>query len=617
MAKSPAATGGASAKSDEPAVKSPPSAVTKSRVAATTTVSASPSTPAGAATAMALEKSRGSSGLCFEGQKVAVTGVMEGAASREEIESLVLQHGGKLSAAVSGKTTFLVAGRLLEDGRASSESSKYRTAAEKKVPIISDSEFLDRIAAHQAKTEGEEARAESHSSALVSPRSGTTTQASNSASSSAAATSSSSSSSKSGGTRSMFGMTDSAKTSKQQQPSAAEQLWVDKYRPQSSAQMIGSTELVSKLTKWLQRWDAVHLHKTEKVSFSKENPGARAVLLSGPPGIGKSTVAALAAKEGGYDVMELNASDTRNRKEIEAQLSSAVTCMAISSSGEVANRKRLVVMDEVDGMGGSDRGGIAELIKVIKTSKVPIICICNDRQSTKIRSLANHCFDLKVRRPTKQQIASRLVAVAKGEGMLLEQNAAEMLVEQVGNDIRQALNSMQMWRASSASMNYTDVKAGMNRIEKDKVLRLTPFDACGSILGGNKTSFDERYNSFFIDYSLTPLLVQQNYVDSAKGGIFRNPALDDVARMEQLSRASDAVSDIDLAAAAIRGQNMHWELLTTQAVFTVRAGAFVQGFQAFPGFPAWLGKNSSQNKMSRLTKEIVHHTALSIGQVSI
>ena len=187
----------------------------------------------------------------------------------------------------------------------------------------------------------------------------------------------------------------------------------------------------------------------------------------------------------------------------------------------------------------------------------------------------------------------------------------------MGNDIRQALNSMQMWRASSASMNYTDVKAGMNRIEKDKVLRLTPFDACGSILGGNKTSLDERYNSFFIDYSLTPLLVQQNYVDSAKGGIFRNPALDDVARMEQLSRASDAVSDIDLAAAAIRGQNMHWELLTTQAVFTVRAGAFVQGFQAFPGFPAWLGKNSSQNKMSRLTKEIVHHTALSIGQVSI
>jgi len=285
-------------------------------------------------------------------------------------------------------------------------------------------------------------------------------------------------------------------------------------------------------------------------------------------------------------------------------------------------------MDEVDGMGGSDRGGIAELIKVIKMSKIPIICICNDRQSQKIRSLVNHCYDLRVKRPTKQQIGQRMVAVAAQEGLRLDPNAAEVLVEQSGNDIRQALNALQMWRASSTTMSYSDIKGGgggggsssgggkegIQRIEKDKVLRQTPFDACGSILGGNKTSFDDRYNAFFIDYSLTPLLIQQNYIDSAKSGIFRNPLLDDVARMEQLAQASDAVSDSDLAAAAIRGQNMHWELLTTQAMFCVRAGACVQGFQAFPTFPAWLGKQSTQSKLRRLTNELVHHTALSVGQ---
>lgn len=48
-------------------------------------------------------------------------------------------------------------------------------------------------------------------------------------------------------------------------------------------------------------------------------------------------------------------------------------------------RKQLVIMDEVDGMGGSDRGGIQELILLIKKSRVPIICICNDRQHQKIR----------------------------------------------------------------------------------------------------------------------------------------------------------------------------------------------------------------------------------------
>ena len=53
-------------------------------------------------------------------------------------------------------------------------------------------------------------------------------------------------------------------------------------------------------------------------------------------------------------------------------------------------------MDEVDGMAGNeDRGGVAELIALLKTTKVPVIAMCNDRNHQKIRSLANHCFDLR------------------------------------------------------------------------------------------------------------------------------------------------------------------------------------------------------------------------------
>lgn len=37
-----------------------------------------------------------------------------------------------------------------------------------------------------------------------------------------------------------------------------------------------------------------------------------------------------------------------------------------------------------------DRGGVADLISTIKLSKLPIICICNDKYSQKLRSLRNH-----------------------------------------------------------------------------------------------------------------------------------------------------------------------------------------------------------------------------------
>ena len=68
--------------------------------------------------------------------------------------------------------------------------------------------------------------------------------------------------------------------------------------------------------------------------------------------------------------------------------------MIKSNSNE--RKKKVLIMDEVDGMAGNeDRGGIGELIQIIKSSSIPIICICNDRQHQKIRSLAGHCFDLR------------------------------------------------------------------------------------------------------------------------------------------------------------------------------------------------------------------------------
>lgn len=60
-------------------------------------------------------------------------------------------------------------------------------------------------------------------------------------------------------------------------------------------------------------------------------------------------------------------------------------------------------------------------------------------------------------------------------------------------------------------MPYVDSEEGdpvnesagrLRGIQKDKILRQSPFDACGLILGGRKTDFHERYNSFFIGNSL-------------------------------------------------------------------------------------------------------------------
>lgn len=65
-------------------------------------------------------------------------------------------------------------------------------------------------------------------------------------------------------------------------------------------------------------------------------------------------------------------------------------------------------MDEVDGMAGNeDRGGLQELVSLIKHTEVPIICICNDRYNTKVKTISIHSYDLKFSKLRVEQIRVR------------------------------------------------------------------------------------------------------------------------------------------------------------------------------------------------------------------
>ena len=97
-----------------------------------------------------------------------------------------------------------------------------------------------------------------------------------------------------------------------------------------------------------------------------------------------------------FQVSEFNASDIRNKSGVGLMESSSFNLDIAKNL-----QKSLIIMDEVDGMSSGDRGGISAIIQMIKNSKVPIICICNDRACEKIRSLANHCNDIRFHKPAK------------------------------------------------------------------------------------------------------------------------------------------------------------------------------------------------------------------------
>ena len=129
----------------------------------------------------------------------------------------------------------------------------------------------------------------------------------------------------------------------------------------------------------------------------------------------------------------------------------------------------VLIMDEVDGMAGNeDRGGIAELISLIKTSRVPIICLANDRNHPKIRSLANHCYDLRFSKPRVEQIRGAMMSICFKEGLQVKPQVLDEIILGTNQDLRQILHHLSLWSAGEKkSLLLEEVKTEANKSKKD------------------------------------------------------------------------------------------------------------------------------------------------------
>ena len=158
-------------------------------------------------------------------------------------------------------------------------------------------------------------------------------------------------------------------------------LWVNKYKPSAPAQLIGNGKQIADLRRFLSTWEDIHVTGAHPLADAKgKDKPMKAVLISGPPGIGKSSAATIIAKQLGFEVTEVNASDTRGKSNndirdgVGGKASNAiremVTNRAMSFFGG-PKKKMVLIMDEVDGMSGGDRGGVQSLYPVHQDQQDP------------------------------------------------------------------------------------------------------------------------------------------------------------------------------------------------------------------------------------------------------
>ncbi|XP_063166845.1 replication factor C subunit 1 [Candoia aspera] len=577
---------------------------------------------------------------CLEGMTFVITGILE-SIERNEAKSLIERYGGKVTGNISKKTNYLVKGR-------DCGMSKCEKASALGTKIIDEDGLFDLIRNTPGKRSKYEVAAEAEAKKTKSKHERTPETKAEKRKPSPAK-------SETNSRKKNFlpGDADSFKSMKQEagavrrgldfdqkllekkqvpkdEKSSVHEakksggevlLWVDKYKPTSLKSIIGQQgdhSCANTLLRWLKNWHKTSLEdkqvKSSKFGNKYDGASPKAALLSGPPGVGKTTTASLVCQELGLSYVELNASDTRSKNSLKEVVAESLNNTSIkgfcSGASTSVSTKHVLIMDEVDGMAGNeDRGGIQELIDLIKHTKVPIICMCNDRNHPKIRSLVHYCFDLRFPRPRVEQIKGAMMSIAFKEGLKIPPPAMNELILAANHDIRQVLHNLSMLCARDKSLTYDGVKEDANKAKKD--IKLGPFDVVRKVFAkGEETSrmsLMDKADLFFHDYSLAPLFVQENYIHVKPAAAENNLKKELIL----LSKAADSICDGDLVDRQIRSRQ-NWSLLPTQAIYSsVLPGELMRGYlQQFPSFPSWLGKFSSTGKHDRIIQDLSMHMSL-------
>lgn len=384
-------------------------------------------------------------------------------------------------------------------------------------------------------------------------------------------------------------------SSKEERKGGHDDLWVDRYAPKTLTDVIGHKESIAQLTQWLKAWPA-------------SNRGA---LISGPPGIGKSTMAHLIAKAAGYTITEYNASDTRSISMLRGMF----------GLGMKRLQKEVVIMDEVDGFSAQDRGGVGELADLIRKSNCPIICIAN-QLPPKLAPLQKACLVVKCSRPVKSTIATAMLGLCKKEGVTISKAELETLCETGGNDIRSIVNQLQFSSGGThAHSEHPSAASRQSRLhppidgttpnpspsndvsQKDATLRLDLFSATQKLMSNKRVSLHEADDFVYVDYGMVPLMVQEAYLAASRS-------------LDEAVAASEQISFGDMMSTR-QWKTQDWSLLPHVVHSTVATSRKVTGPCPFQIFPQLLGKNSKKMKHRRWMEDVARSRGRSASSMRL
>ena len=299
-------------------------------------------------------------------------------------------------------------------------------------------------------------------------------------------------------------------------------------------------------------------------AFIKKFPSEKkAVILYGPAGTGKTSLAYALAHENNCEILELNASDLRNREQLDKILKPA------SEQQSLSGRAKVLLVDEADGLSTADRGGLPELLSLIDKTKFPIIITANDIWQQKFNLLRKRTEMIPMKGVNYKTVFSILKEIAEKEKIPASSEILMSIAVKSRGDIRAALNDLQ-------SVQLVNVPSDLDERDKEEDI----FNVLRQIFKDlvNKNTL-KLYDTVNMSLDEILLWLEENIPYEYKG--------------EELARAYEMLSKADVFRGRIHRQQ-HWRFLIYQNIL-LSAGVAAAKSQARLGF-------TSYKKPSRILK---------------
>jgi len=332
-------------------------------------------------------------------------------------------------------------------------------------------------------------------------------------------------------------------------------LLTEKYSPEKIDEFIGNEESRMKIKQWILNW----------MRKEKQRP----ILVHGPTGVGKTSLAYAMGKEFDIDIIEMNSSDIRNKKRIERVMSSTLL------AGTLTGKGKMLLIDDVDVLNRNDRGAASAISSLFKEANAPIILTAEDPWNKKLSQLRQQCMMVELKKVTSVSIFKLLKKIAEKENILLHDDFLREIAENSNGDVRSALNDLQA-RMPGHRDRKKDIFQRMKIIFKSKTYK----DAREATLGD-------------IDYDLIKLWVDENIPNEYE-------------YTEDLAAGYDVLSRADIFDGRIK--HSRWSLMRYSIILaTVGVGlAKKDMYRKFTrySFPNYLKKMSRTIETRSLRKSI-------------